>query len=209
MILFVMPVKPQAKETHRQRQAIQTRQLILESAQRLFLEQGFGITTIENIADSAGVALSTIYAIYGNKRGILKAMRENWHQSSQAREFYAQTLEQPSLKARIALFAKGTRQQWEHGATMIAIYTSAAAVDSEAASELQSALEGRRRNISQWLEAASNLFQSDLSIKQIIAIYLALTRAELYFELVNVWGWSPDEYERWLTTTLEMQFLPQ
>jgi hypothetical protein len=40
------------------------------------------------------------------------------------------------------------------------------------------------------------------------AIYLALTRPELDFEVVNVWGWSPEEYERWLARTLEQQFLP-
>ena len=62
--------------SHRQRQALATRQIILEAAHRLFLEQGYGSTTIEVISAEAGVAVSTVYGIYKNKRGILKAIRE-------------------------------------------------------------------------------------------------------------------------------------
>jgi hypothetical protein len=40
-----------------------------------------------------------------------------------------------------------------------------------------------------------------------IAIFLALTRSEVYQELVDVAGWSPDAYESWLTDTLKQQFL--
>ena len=64
---------------HRQRQALATQQLILETARALFLEQGYGITTIEAIAAAAGVAVSTVYAVYKNKRTLLKAIREAWH----------------------------------------------------------------------------------------------------------------------------------
>ena len=65
-------VNNQLKSTHRQRQAQATRSMIVAAAQALFLEQGYICTTIEIIADRAGVATSTVYAIFGSKRGILK-----------------------------------------------------------------------------------------------------------------------------------------
>ncbi len=203
-----MNVKSPAKPTHRQRQAAETHRLILEAAQTLFLETGFGLTTMDAIAASAGVAVSTVYAIFTNKRGILKAIRERWHQASQVREHYDEALEKTDPAQRIALFARATRQQWEQGAAMMAIYASAAAVDAEAALEFQSALSGRRTNLGRWLESSAPLFWADLEPKRIIAIHLALTRPEVYLELVNEWGWTPDEYERWLAQTLEQQFLP-
>ncbi|WP_161883570.1 TetR/AcrR family transcriptional regulator [Deinococcus alpinitundrae] len=204
-----MNVKPQGAPTHRQRQAAETQRLILDAAQRLFLETGFGLTTIEAIAASAGVGVSTIYAIFTNKRGLLKAIRESWHQTSQARERYEEALTELDPARRLSIFANATRHQWEQGAAMMAIYTSAAAVDAEAAAELQSALSGRRTHVGRWIEASAPFFRSDLEPKKMVAIYLALTRSELYLELVNEWGWSPDEYEHWLAQTLEQQFLPR
>lgn len=204
-----MNVKPQQPLTHRQRQAAETQRLVLEAAQKLFLETGFGVTTIEAIASTAGVAVSTVYAIFGNKRGILKSIRENWHQASQTRDISAQALEEPNPARRIALFARATRRAWEQGGTMMAIYQSAAAVDSEAAAELNAALTGRRTNMGRWLEASAPLFRPDLEPQRVVAIYLALTRPEVYLELVNAFGWTPDEYETWLAETLKQQFLPR
>ena len=44
---------------------------ISEAARALFVERGYTATTIEAIAKEAGVGISTVYAVYGNKREIL------------------------------------------------------------------------------------------------------------------------------------------
>jgi hypothetical protein len=41
------------------------------------------------------------------------------------------------------------------------------------------------------------------------AILLALAQPEVYRELVEESGWSPDEYEAWLAETLKEQLLPR
>src|SRR5690349_5681045 len=102
--------------SYRQRQALVTQQLIVDAAQSLFLEQGYGATTIDAISARAGVAASTFYNIYKNKRGILKAIREEWHQESGQRELYNQALQEPDPQRRIELAAKATRRQWETSA---------------------------------------------------------------------------------------------
>jgi AcrR family transcriptional regulator len=80
-ILQIMTnVNQKTKNTHRQRQAQATRSMIVAAAQALFLEQGYICTTIEVIAEAAGVATSTVYAIFGSKRGILRAIRDSWHE---------------------------------------------------------------------------------------------------------------------------------
>jgi hypothetical protein len=38
---------------------------------------------------------------------------------------------------------------------------------------------------------------------------LAASSPELYAELVEASGWSPDEYEAWLFETLKEQLLPK
>ncbi len=194
--------------THRQKQALATRSLIVESAASLFLEQGYTVTTIEAIAAKAGVAVSTVYSIFTNKRGILHEIRQAWHTATQVRELYAQGVAQGSPARFLEIAARATRRQWEAGATMMAIYESAASADPEAAAELQQALNGRRANLRQFVEQIYPKLRQDLSLEQTCAVLLALTHAEIYNELVAVAGWSLDDYELWLAGVLKQQLLP-
>lgn len=193
--------------THRQRQALATQQMIVDAARTLFLEQGYGVTTIDAISTKAGVAVSTVYAVFKNKRGILKAIREEWHQESGQRTIYAQALAEPDAYKRMELSAHATRRQWETGANMIAIYQGAAAIDAEAATEMQESLAGRRRGMQHFIEASMPLLRPDLTFERASALYYALTLAEVYQDLVGQSGWSPDEYEAWLALTLKQQLL--
>ena len=55
----------------RERQSNQTRTNILDATQRLFLERGYAKTTVEAIAQEAGVAKQTVYAVFRSKNGIV------------------------------------------------------------------------------------------------------------------------------------------
>lgn len=195
--------------THRQKQALATRRLIVDSAVELFLEQGYGATTIDAIAAKAGVAVSTVYAIFTNKRGILREIRQEWHAASQVRELYAHGIARGDPALFLEDAARATRRQWEAGATMIAIYQSAASADLEAAAELNQALEGRRAAFSRYVQEIYPRLRQDLSPEQAAAILLALTHDKIYQELVHVAGWSPDAYEAWLAGALKQQLLPK
>ncbi len=194
--------------THRQRQALATQKLIIESARDLFLEQGYGATTIDAISARAGVAVSTVYTIFKNKRGILKAIREEWHLQSGQRDIYQQAIEQTDPAKCIELAAHASRRQWETSASMMSIYNGAATTDPEAAAELDTALNGRRAGMERFITAISGILRPDLSQERALAIYLALTKPEIYQELVDQGGWTPDEYESWLAELLKQQLLP-
>ena len=58
----------------RKEQAAQTRARILEAAGELFESNGYARTTIAAIAERAGVAADTVYAIFGNKARVLTAL---------------------------------------------------------------------------------------------------------------------------------------
>src|SRR5215467_9175446 len=51
-----------------------TRRRILQAAYELFVEQGYGATTLQGIAERAGVAVQTIYFVFGNKPSLLKEL---------------------------------------------------------------------------------------------------------------------------------------
>lgn len=201
-------VQVKTKITHRQRQALATQTLIVETACRLFVEHGYHATTIEMIATEAGVAVSTIYAVFRNKRGILQAMREMWHRESGQRDIYALAREESDPERRLALAAHATRRQWETGAEMRRIYVAAANADPEAAAELAVALEGRRKSLTMFIEQMASDVRAGLEIERATDILYALTLAESFDLLVRQRGWTPDEYESWLAELLRQQLLP-
>ena len=57
----------------RQVQAKATRRRIIEAADRLFTEVGYGATSIDQIAETAGVGRATVFTAVGGKAAVLRA----------------------------------------------------------------------------------------------------------------------------------------
>jgi len=60
----------------RKSQAAGTRQLVLSAAGELFVAQGYAATTIDQIAERAGVSRPTVFRAVGNKQMLLRAVRD-------------------------------------------------------------------------------------------------------------------------------------
>jgi AcrR family transcriptional regulator len=193
--------------THRQRQALQTRRLIVDAATKLFLERGYGVTTMEAIAAEAGVAVSTVYAIFKNKRAFLRELRSGLLDQAHTREIHEEARRQRDPERRLEMIAHQSRLQWEFGGNMITIHEGAAAVDVEAAAELREVLGGRRWIMNRFVGEMKDALRPELDASRAAAILLALAQPEVYRELVEVAGWSPDQYEAWLAETLKEQLL--
>jgi AcrR family transcriptional regulator len=200
-------VNNQIKSTHRQRQAQATRSMIVAAAQALFLEQGYICTTIDVIAERAGVATSTVYAIFGSKRGILRAIRDTWHERTNIHEVIASSSQSASPAERLEQLAAATRRQWELGAEVTAIYTGAAAADPRAAAELTQALAGRREGLHSFAKSLEAHLREGLDSTHAAAILQALCMPEVFDELVRRSGWSADEYQAWLAKILKYEIL--
>src|SRR6187200_1078450 len=64
---------PRKMDGRRERSRL-TRGRVVEAAARLFVEHGYLATTIEHVAEDAGVAVQTVYYIFGTKRNLLAAV---------------------------------------------------------------------------------------------------------------------------------------
>jgi len=49
---------------------------VLDAARQLFIAQGYGATTVEQIAQRAGVSKPTVFSAVGNKQMVLRAARD-------------------------------------------------------------------------------------------------------------------------------------
>jgi AcrR family transcriptional regulator len=201
--------KRQTKSTLRQRQAQATASMIVAAAKALFLEQGYAVATIEAIAGRAGVAVSTVYAVFGSKRGILRAIRTAWHEGSRIREVVYSEPGAARAEERLEQLAQATRQQWETGVEVIAIYNGAAAADPEAAAELSEALKGRRKGMETFALSLEPHLRPGLATARAAAIIQALCLPEVFNELVRHSGWSAEAYQAWLSQTLKRELLEE
>src|SRR3977135_3129554 len=61
--------------SRRRAEAGRNRARILDVAERLFLRDGYSVTTIAAIAGDAGVSADTIYKSFGGKPGLVRAIR--------------------------------------------------------------------------------------------------------------------------------------
>ena len=193
--------------THRQRQAQATQALIVAKARELFLERGYTQTTIEAIAGYAGVAVSTVYAVFGSKRGILRLIREDWHHQTQIKEFMTTARSQTDPVKLLDGLAEATRLQWQMGSQVTAIYRGAAAADRHAAAELAAALAGRRKALDEFTQNLSPHLRPGLELHRASAIVRVLCRAEVYEELVELSGWTAESYQEWLSAALKHELL--
>lgn len=57
------------------------REAILDAARELFLEKGYGSTTLSEVVSRSGGSLSTLYALFGNKRGLFEAILRDFADS--------------------------------------------------------------------------------------------------------------------------------
>ncbi|MBV9281685.1 MAG: TetR/AcrR family transcriptional regulator, partial [Chloroflexi bacterium] len=159
------------------------------------------------IAQAAGVALRTVYAVFGTKRAILEALRQAWLAQSGLWDLLRQSLDEPDLNRRLEVAARWTRQQYEGGQSVLAIYEAAAHADPEMRDAYREAAADRAREIVRFIASFAGGLAPGLDECSAAAIFRALTGVAVYRELVDEGGWPPERYQAWLASTLQRQLL--
>ena len=200
----------------RKQQASQTRMRILDAAQVLFGERGYPATTVEAIAASAGVAVDTVYAAFGSKRGALQALlnvRVGGNEAELdllARAGPQGVRREPDQRAQLAAFAADVSSIIERARPVDDIIRGAAAVDADIAALRGENEAYRYRNMRQlvgWL-AAKGPLREGLTEDDAAAIVWAMTSPEVHGKLRVARGWSPERYTAWLRESLDRILLP-
>src|ERR1700743_2416478 len=68
------PVKRTYDNSRRQPRVRATRAEVVRAAHDLFVTRGYSATTVEAVAEAAGIPQATVYRHFGGKRGILTAV---------------------------------------------------------------------------------------------------------------------------------------
>jgi AcrR family transcriptional regulator len=201
-------VKPPARQTTlRDERAQVTRRRIEDAARRLFLRDGYAATTLTAIATEAGVAVQTIYAVHASKAGVLRALRQRAVDQPEANALFALAMEEPDPRRKLELFARSIRERWERSGDVVSIHRDAATADTVVRAGAAEALERRRGGIRSLAATLGAHLRHGIDVPRAAALLDALTLHELYAELVDVAGWTPDAYEAWLAAALVRELL--
>jgi AcrR family transcriptional regulator len=194
----------------RKQQAGQTRMRILDAAQKLFAERGYAAGTIESIASAAGVAVDTVYAAFGSKRGVLKALLDVRVGGDDAP---LDLLDRPGPQAvrreanqrrQVAAFAADVSAIIERARPVDDIMRGAAAVDGEIAAFRNQMQKHRYHNMEKlisWLVANGPL-REGLTEDDAAAIAWTMTSPEIHWLLRVERGWTPERFTAWLAESL-------
>jgi TetR/AcrR family transcriptional regulator, regulator of autoinduction and epiphytic fitness len=191
------------------------RAAVIEAARSLFLERGYGATTIEAISALADVPPATLYRLFSSKHGILKALLDISIVGDEEavpmadRPEVRTLLSEADPRSKLAGFAKITAQLNSRVAPLYLVLVSAAGSDSDAAALLDELTRQRQtgqRRIARSLALAGAL-RPELRERDAADVIHALMSPELYRLLVIDRHWKSERYERWLTNTLADQLL--
>ena len=191
----------------------QTRRRILQAANELFVRQGYGATTLQGIADHAGVAVQTIYFAFGNKPSLLKELvdvtiaGDDEPVPTMQRDWFRDALATETADAHLRAYVGGTCQVLQRVAPIVDVLRSAGTSDPSIASLWQYETDPR-------LEVSSASARSlmgkpgargDVSAEQAADVLFGLLSPELYLLFVRDRRWSPDRWEQWVYDTLHSQ----
>ena len=183
----------------RQQQAESTRGRIADAANRLLTTKGYAGMTVDALAEKAGVAPQTVYAVFGSKRGVLAELMHRATFGPEYQELVATALDTLQPGARLRHAARIARQMHD-GERATQDLLRGVGVPPEL-SAVERDREARRYDAQQpMIEylAGNGYLRRDVPAAAARDILWTLTGRDVYRMLVGERGWSSDQYESWL-----------
>ncbi len=187
--------------TYRQEQAEATRIRIADAARSLFGERGYGATSMESIAEQAGVAVRTVYSAFGAKREILSLICERWLTEANARERAEAVLTEPDPSRRLHGAAAWLTNLYTVGFDVAVIFEAATDESPQTRAMLRAKLAGRNEVMNQMVASLEPRLRVPAAEAQ--AVFRALAAPGVYQELVAESGWSAEQFTGWVAESLE------
>lgn len=206
-------VKP--PRTQRADKARLTRRSMIDSARELFIEQGYAGTTMDQIAEQAGVAVQTVYYTFRTKGRLLcevvevTAAGQDPPVPPAQRPWMREMLSATSGARILALGVEHGTAIYERVAVLWPAVQAAAAADPTVDEYWSTVAINRRGGQRSMVARITELggLRADLDVERATDLVFVLLGHDVYRGLVRDSGWSLSAYRAWLFTTLVDQLL--
>jgi AcrR family transcriptional regulator len=212
----VTPNRPY-RSVLRAEQAELTRNRILDAAESLFLTQGYGATTLAAIAKQAEVAVDTVYATFGSKKGVLKSLMDVRVVGDDQpipfldRDELIAAVAEPDQHRRVESVAAGIAAIHERARRIDDLMVSAAGSDPDIAAlradvQQRQRLEGMRHAVA--VIKGNDGLRAGLDDVRATDMLWALAGPDVHRLLRGQRAWTSDDYLGWLVDTMNTLLLP-
>jgi AcrR family transcriptional regulator len=181
-----------------------TRARILQASKTLFAGRGIDRVTVEQIAKKAGVSASTVFALYKSKAGILRELIRSALFGQRFQVALARLKGETDPIRLIALTANVARAIYEAESSQLGLIRGVSAF-SPALGKLEKEFENLRFQMQKErvkLLFAQSKHRKELTLDEARRIMWMYTSRDVYRLLVHEGGWTPNRYQKWLSSTL-------
>lgn len=191
----------------RDQQADETRTRIAAAARKLFLAHGFDGTTMDAVAQEAGVATPTVYAAFRSKRGLVAELLNRARMGPSYEELMKVAHAETDPEAKVRCTAAIARGVFDAERSEMDLLLGAGVVSPDLGDDQRehNRYVGQKRLVD-FLSAAGRL-RDGLDPETARDVLYALTCRDLYRQLVVVRGWASSKYQSWLGDTLVSSLL--
>jgi len=198
------PAKRRYVSQARSEAADATRGRVLDAAKTLFIRHGIDRVTVTQIAERAGVAVSTVYGLFKSKEGILRELMRGALFGDRFQAARAKLKGVTDPVKLIELSAQVARAIYEGESAELGLMRGASAF-SPSLRKMEEEFEELRLEMQ--TERVKLLFAQSrqakgLDLDEARRILWMYTSREIYRMLVQEAGWTPDRYQEWLSRTL-------
>ncbi|MGH9008499.1 MAG: TetR/AcrR family transcriptional regulator [Acidimicrobiia bacterium] len=188
-----------------QAEARARQQRVVDAARELFLQRGYGATTIGEIAEAADVSVPSVYAVFESKAGVLSRVVEMAITGDEAAPPVLEQpagraiLAEPDLAKRLHSIVHLLRLSHERAATLIQLVESARASDPALGRLAETIDASLRHDARVFVDAVpTKSLRRDITRQEAADLLYMICAARNWTTLVEHCGWTPDQYERWM-----------
>ena len=200
----------------RTRRGTETRRRIEEAAGRLFTRGGYTSTTMQAIADDAGVHVQTIYLAYRTKAALLAACAarlvagdEDPDTHPSERRWAREVAAERDPRAKLARYIRQIAEVSPRITPLLDVLRATAAAEPDVAEFLTEMESGRREGPHQLLGLGvpEGTWRAGLAPDEVADIVFTLASPDTLRALVTQCGWDPIAARAFILRTLERELL--
>lgn len=203
-------VKKSYESPLRAAQAQATRRAIVAAAARLFVERGYGPTSIDAIAEAAGVSRKTVFTSVGGKAAALKLaldwaiVGDDAPVALMDRPQVEAQQQEPDARRLLTMYAEMNTQVAVRVSELYNVVEAAAGADEELRALAETLAEQRRFGMGRLAEQLHQreALRPGLSVDEAADVLWLMSGPAPYRWLVVIQHWTRQRYEDWLGDTL-------
>jgi len=191
---------------------MQTRRRMVQAAHGMFLERGYEATTMQDVADAAGVAVQTMYYTFKTKAQLLAEVESFALFGDRPSSEWGTTplgvrlRNASTVRELVKAFVSADSEIKTRLAPFMAVVGPALASDPETVARRES---GREEFFGFFIGRLAGLkgLRPGVTKKRALDILMVINSLPAFIELTTKRGWTLQQWQAWLTSTIETQFL--